>query len=715
MNRWLLVWLCAFAVRGLAAEEAGGSSASRIVSRLSPGLVRVEYRLQFDKGDAPVGVIGDELRAEHNRRGLLAALVEEDRPAEAAGFLVAPDEVVTFTPDLHPRFIQSIRVHSKGGVEDARIVAHARDTWGVKLKLARPLPQTTPLKFASRPGKPRHIVHYYRNNGLWGVHLGGFPSDTMHFETGRTIRPMESVGLVVAADGEPLGLALDNLPPGDSWQGTPQRWAWVSDPDMSTKLEGLKQVLSQGVVHVRLSLRSPKGTPASRQRRMDRDDDEGEEATERDALGVVLGGNRVAILSELKPRTTARLQRITVFVGDKQVGARFVASLKDFGVLVAEAEAPLGPALPLAEGDLGRYLDILTLRGDVYLQGENRTEYLRPGRISGMRRGPKGALYPELLDDAGAVAWIFSLDTKLVVLPVERRDPLTSRRERFGGNRNDIRPTHASVLAKAIADLPATADPANAPVTEAEENRLAWLGVELQPLTRELARANGVADQTRDGESGALVTYVHPDSPAAKAGITSGAILVRLRVPGQPLPVEVRLDEDQMRSGTFPWERLDQIGEQFFDRIPTPWAPAENNFTRALTDLGFGTKFTAEFFVDGKPVAHEFDVVPGPTHYESAARYKSEALGLTVRELTYDVRRYMQRRVDEPGVVVGRIEPGGKASVAGVKPFELITHVNDQPVASVADFEKFAAAGGELKLSIKRMAKGRIVTVKAGK
>lgn len=287
-------------------------------------------------------------------------------------------------------------------------------------------------------------------------------------------------------------------------------------------------------------------------------------------------------------------------------------------------------------------------------------------------------------------------------------------RERFGGNRTDVRQTHAKLIAEAIAGLPGTADPANVPVGENEENRLAWLGVELQPLTRELARANGVSDQTRDGESGALVTYVHPDSPAAKVGISAGAVLLRLRVPGQPLAVDVRLEEDQMRSGPFPWERLDQISEQFFDRIPTPWPPAENNFTRSLTDLGFGTRFTAEFFVEGKPLSHDFEVVPAPTHYESAPRFKSELLGLTVRNLTYDVRRYMQRPEGDPGVVVGKIEAGGKASVAGVKPYELITHVNDQPVKSVGDFETLVAKGGELKLSIKRMAKGRIVTIKAG-
>jgi hypothetical protein len=40
--------------------------------------------------------------------------------------------------------------------------------------------------------------------------------------------------------------------------------------------------------------------------------------------------------------------------------------------------------------------------------------------------------------------------------------------------------------------------------------------------------------------------------------------------------------------------------------------------------------------------------------------------------------------------------------------------VNDQPVKTVADFEKLASAGGELRLSIRRMSQGRIVTLRPG-
>jgi S1-C subfamily serine protease len=52
--------------------------------------------------------------------------------------------------------------------------------------------------------------------------------------------------------------------------------------------------------------------------------------------------------------------------------------------------------------------------------------------------------------------------------------------------------------------------------------------------------------------------------------------------------------------------------------------------------------------------------------------------------------------------------------VSGIKPYELITHINDQPVTRVEDFKKLTADGGELRLAVKRMNTGRIVTVRLG-
>jgi serine protease Do len=269
--------------------------------------------------------------------------------------------------------------------------------------------------------------------------------------------------------------------------------------------------------------------------------------------------------------------------------------------------------------------------------------------------------------------------------------------------------TAASYLRAVLAKLEENIDQSNVPLSEAEESRLAWLGLVLQPLNPELARVNKVSDLTRNGRSGALISYVYPNSPAAKAGLQPGDILLRLHVESEPKPVEVEVE--QAGQSWFPmlWSRYNEIPERAFDRIPRPWPAAEDKFTRMLTDLGFGKKFTVEYFRGGKVHKADFAVTQSPPHYDTAPRYKSNSLGMTVRDLTYELRQYFHRSDDQPGVIISKIEPGSKASVAGLRPYEIITHVNDEPVMNVKDFETLTNQSGELRFEVKRWTRGRVV------
>ncbi len=107
-----------------------------------------------------------------------------------------------------------------------------------------------------------------------------------------------------------------------------------------------------------------------------------------------------------------------------------------------------------------------------------------------------------------------------------------------------------------------------------------------------------------------------------------------------------------------------------------------------------------------------FAVTESPAYFDSAPRFKSKPLGLTARNLTYEVRRYFQKKDDEPGVILSNIEAGSKASVAGLKPYEIITAVNEKPVKDVKEFEAAVTSGGdELRLNVLRMIKTRIVKI----
>ena len=707
-----------FIIAFATAAETKAPDPVALVRAVAPALVRVEYQLQYDKADAPEGGLGGERCAScgNNHGASLREFLEEERPVEIAGYLVAADRVVTADPQLHSRFIKSITVRYRDQIVAASVAGYAREHKAIVLALGGALKEAQPLKFTAPAEGDLHLVTYGRENARWTASLQAFPKQVSvpDQEAPHRLTPLQ--GVAVKAHGTPVGVLLGRqIAVGNGWQGSPLTWPLASAADFTKLTERLQTASRAGLVRVGLSFRSPKdgGGASGVSRRYSRDDDDDGESgagTERSVIGLLLADNRVLVLADLKSRQTARLHRISVFALDgAATSGKFVGSLKNFGAFVVALEKPLSGALQLSQAEINGWRDQLLLRADVSVQGETRTDYFRAERLGSCEVGWQGLLYPELDGGNAKDAFLFTSDMELVALPVTKREQVSGASS-YGINETKLTP--ARYLAEAVAGLPGTADASNVPVSEEEENRLAWLGVELQPLNRELARANGVSDQTRDGETGAIVTFVHANSPAAKAGIQPGAVLLRLKVPGQPLPVEVAVQDDYMSGQAFPWDRLDEVQEQYFERIPTPWPSVENGFVRSLTDLGFGTRYTAEFFVEGKMTATEFEVVAGPAHYNSAPRYKSETVGVTVRDLTYDVRRYLQRKADEPGVVVSKIEAGSKASVAGVKPYELITHINEQPVNNVKDFEKLSTAGGELKLSMKRMAKGRIVSIK---
>ncbi len=195
-----------------------------------------------------------------------------------------------------------------------------------------------------------------------------------------------------------------------------------------------------------------------------------------------------------------------------------------------------------------------------------------------------------------------------------------------------------------------------------------YLGIMVQDLTPELARSFKV-----QGEQGVLVSEVVPGTPADRAGLKQGDVIVRLN----------REDADSVSS--------------FRGRI----ALMEPGATADLTVVRDGK----ERFI---PVT--IGKMPAPERKASARSRDTDAWGLGVSDLTRDhAARYGY--TGEKGVLVTAVEPGSPAARAGITQGSLIQEVNRSPVQGSSDFKK-ALKGKKTLLLLVRDAQGaRYVTL----
>jgi serine protease Do len=154
--------------------------------------------------------------------------------------------------------------------------------------------------------------------------------------------------------------------------------------------------------------------------------------------------------------------------------------------------------------------------------------------------------------------------------------------------------------------------------------------------------------------SGALVSQVEPDSPAAKAGLKVGDVITELN-----------------------GKKMDSSGQ----------------LQAAISGHRPGDKITLAIFRDGKttsiPVmlesinkqSEQASAGSGGTH--GKARW-----GVGVENLTPDLRDQLQLPVNVKGVVVGDVVPGSPADNAGISRGDVILEVNRKPVQSADDVKR---------------------------
>ena len=174
-----------------------------------------------------------------------------------------------------------------------------------------------------------------------------------------------------------------------------------------------------------------------------------------------------------------------------------------------------------------------------------------------------------------------------------------------------------------------------------------FLGIALQPLSDELAKAFKI-----EGNAGALVSEVTTKSPAEKAGIQAGDVVVAVDKKKVEGPRELQLLVAAIAPGTKVDVKLVRDGKEKTVNVELGERP--------------GNKVAAN---DQPEKSGEPDVLDG----------------VTVGDITPELRKQFGLPESSKGVVITEIDPDSASAEAGLKVGDVVHEINREPVTSAKD------------------------------
>ena len=188
-----------------------------------------------------------------------------------------------------------------------------------------------------------------------------------------------------------------------------------------------------------------------------------------------------------------------------------------------------------------------------------------------------------------------------------------------------------------------------------------WLGVMIQKVTPDLAKAFNLKE-----ESGALVGDVTAGSPAEKAGIKPGDIIIE-----------------------FEGKTIKEM----------------NELPRLVASVPVGKTVEVKVLREGKPLVFKVQIQEmEDKKMASMGSQTKETLGINAQEFTPELARRL--RMDyEPGIIIAQVQEGSPAEEAGLQEGDLIKEVNRKPVKDMKTYQNLIGGlkkGGNLLFRIKR-------------
>lgn len=183
-----------------------------------------------------------------------------------------------------------------------------------------------------------------------------------------------------------------------------------------------------------------------------------------------------------------------------------------------------------------------------------------------------------------------------------------------------------------------------------------WLGVSIQDVTPDMVESFGL-----DRPRGALVVEVEPDSPANRAGIQRGDVIVE------------------------------------FNGVPIE---ESRQLSARIAELPVGRSVAVVLLRNGKERRVQVTIAESPedAQWGSSSRSAARAWGLVLGDVTPQLAARFRIPRGVRGAMIREVLPGSPADQSGLQPGDVIRQVDRTPVASAAACERALAAAGDSAL-----------------
>ncbi len=184
---------------------------------------------------------------------------------------------------------------------------------------------------------------------------------------------------------------------------------------------------------------------------------------------------------------------------------------------------------------------------------------------------------------------------------------------------------------------------------QGQEIQKAWLGIAFQVLTRDIAKMLGL-----EGREGVRIVQVFEESPAEKAGIRVGDVIVS--IDGQPVAASEATDIEVLRA--------------------------------MIRKYDSGSKLNITLLRNKKELTLTVILGSSPKLPREVKKYEDKNFEFTVRNIAFMDRVKERWDKEQKGVLVEQISSGSWAALANLLVGDLILTVDNKSVTNVTSFEK---------------------------